>query len=504
MATATFEKPANHADLDDNCSDEKTPVYFSLAPKADLNKDEDNRFKYYYEHLSSVFANPELRNIALIGKRGAGKSSIIRSFDTTKQTSSEATDQQNSNNRKFLYISLTDFSDADNSVTVDASDIRKKLEYSLLCQVLSRCDEYDLRNSSIKGIPLDQRKLRPIRYTWFCVTMLLVMGLVFENRFGALLASFGVPTIWRIRLHAFGYVVAFILLVGGFLYYRRKQPESMKLKRLFFKVSNIEAEVVPSNECYCLDQYRFEIVHILDQIAEKIDRTVVIEDMERCGNPDVARQIMTRLRELNALVNTHRKSKHQAINSKDDYTPIRFMYALSDDLLGYEERTKFFDTIIPVIPFVNKMNSCERLKAELKSYSIVPTEKFEALLDQLSPHLTDYRLMRNILTEYFLLRGYCKMVGPQHLAASNSDVESRIFAVAVYKCLFPREYQESITDSKSEEFSVPGRKKAKDLYNLSRIFSEPIDPNNPALGKWLDKKTFELILQSNNTQISSQ
>ena len=54
------------------------------------------------------------------------------------------------------------------------------------------------------------------------------------------------------------------------------------------------------------------------------------------------------LRELNNLLNND-----EAINHK----PIVFVYAVRDDIFSKEDRTKFFDFIIPVIPIVNATNS---------------------------------------------------------------------------------------------------------------------------------------------------
>ena len=45
---------------------------------------------------------------------------------------------------------------------------------------------------------------------------------------------------------------------------------------------------------------------------------------------------------------------------------VVFIYAIKDDMFKDEERTKFFDFIVPVIPYINATNSGEILRGLLK------------------------------------------------------------------------------------------------------------------------------------------
>ena len=75
-------------------------------------------------------------------------------------------------------------------------------------------------------------------------------------------------------------------------------------------------------------------------------RIVFFEDLDRLN--DIS--IFVHLRELNNLLNNDDSIKEK---------PIVFIYAVKDDIFTKEDRTKFFDFIIPVIPVINSTNSGE-------------------------------------------------------------------------------------------------------------------------------------------------
>lgn len=75
-------------------------------------------------------------------------------------------------------------------------------------------------------------------------------------------------------------------------------------------------------------------------------RIVFFEDLDRLN--DIS--IFVHLRELNNLLNNDDSIKEK---------PIVFIYAVKDNIFTKEDRTKFFDFIIPVIPVINSTNSGE-------------------------------------------------------------------------------------------------------------------------------------------------
>ena len=67
--------------------------------------------------------------------------------------------------------------------------------------------------------------------------------------------------------------------------------------------------------------------------------------------------IFQKLRELNTLINSSNQVKQS----------VKFIFAIKDDFFSdYEERTKFFDYIVPIIPISSNANSNETIWDRLK------------------------------------------------------------------------------------------------------------------------------------------
>jgi hypothetical protein len=140
---------------------------------------------------------------------------------------------------------------------------------------------------------------------------------------------------------------------------------------------------------------------------------VIFEDLDRFEQTE----IFTKLREINLLINQSKSIKEHVV----------FIYAVRDDIFKENERTKFFDFIIPVIPIVNFSNSSEILqkKREKESYSFS-----KELVDDVSIFLGDMRLLFNVTNEYHIYQ--------KSLNANLS--QDQLFAILVYKNLYPSDF----------------------------------------------------------------
>ena len=268
------------------------------------------------------------------------------------------------------------------------------------------------------------------------ILALLVCVLRYDEQFDMLqwmASEYGkMPYEW---IHMGLYAITALMTLGLGAYLFSRKPGFFQLRKINLKTPTVETEVGPSEEVYCLDKYRFDLVYILNQIADKIGYTVVIEDLELVGDC-CAEVIVSKLRELNLMINTHRREQYRNGESflsrlhrgfrnwwsrftdqkkaEDDHQsdetrmkgikkcakPVRFVYAISDETFDEEERTKFFDTILPLTPALNAKNAYEQLRNCFVGEAGMSAPKADAFISKLSKAVTDYRMLNDIMTEY--------------------------------------------------------------------------------------------------------
>ncbi|WP_341275851.1 hypothetical protein [Lactococcus lactis] len=104
---------------------------------------------------------------------------------------------------------------------------------------------------------------------------------------------------------------------------------------------------------------------------------------------------------------------------------------MKDDLFDEnKDRTKFFDLIIPVIPYLNAKNSYEQLKLLFsKTYNIS-----DNLVYLLSFYIDDMRLLLNIYNEFVVYKN------ERQNPAFNED--DKLLSLVVCKNLFNKDYED--------------------------------------------------------------
>ena len=125
------------------------------------------------------------------------------------------------------------------------------------------------------------------------------------------------------------------------------------------------------------NRYMDDIIYLLDSSGCDV---VVIEDLDRFERLDVVEGLW----EINNLVNSKRRKRK----------PIRFFYLVRDDMFTSADRAKFFDLIIPVIPFMDKSNAADVLAPELAKVGIGVELSF---LNELSLYLSDPRVLDDVV-----------------------------------------------------------------------------------------------------------
>ncbi len=385
--------------------------YLKLTPNAGID------ISSYDEAFNYAFQNSDIRNIAITGSYGSGKSSLIESYK-----------KKHGEKHSFMQISLARFHGNDEESTQDSEkessgtklSVEAILEGKVINQLIHQVPPRKIEQTSFK-VKHTIRKRDIILPTAAIVLFILCMGPIFySEQLVDWIASFSNKAIntallghglWQ-WIQLISGVTAIALL--SYLVY--KLVKMQKYKNLFKKinVNGNEIEIFENQDDSYFDKYLNEILYLFENIEQDV---VVFEDLDRHDSVE----IFERLHEINNLINIKKENK-----------PIRFFYLVRDDIFLSKDRTKFFDFIIPVVPVVDSSNSYTRLSSFLKAGNSANglDEKF---LQSLSLYIDDMRILKNICNEYSI---YLVTINTTEL---NKD---KLLAMITYKNMFPGDFSE--------------------------------------------------------------
>lgn len=378
----------------------------------------DADISVYKEAFDFIFENEDIKNIAVSGSYSAGKSSILESYKA-KHT-----------NLKFVHISLAQFRipeqddvESTDSVNDQTKEIIKEsiLEGKILNQLIHQIPSETIPQTNFRV----KKDIKNLRISTMVVSIFIssILYLVFSSGIANYVNS--LPDNWvRFILSPltsqYTIILAVILSITGMVTLIFSIIRAQKSKNIFRKISlqGNEIEIFEETEDSYFDKYLNEVLYLF----EKVDADVIVfEDMDRFD----ASRIFERLREVNTLVNIHRKKE-----SGDNTVILRFFYLLRDDIFVSKDRTKFFDHIIPVIPIMDSSNSYQQFLKVLKAAEII--DRFDqSFLQRLSLYVDDMRILKNIYNEF--------VVYFNRLNITDLDC-NKMLAIITYKNLFPRDF----------------------------------------------------------------
>lgn len=365
----------------------------------------ENEFTY----TSAIFwalRNKNIKNIAITGSYGSGKSSIIKTF------------KKKYKQFDYLNISLATFEDIIEVVEstpkkkeqkLERDELNQKIELSILQQMLYIEKSKTLPNSRFKRIRnLKTRNL----YLNTLFGFLTLFGYVFLFHKELFLKVCLTSEFFIVNTDKLEVISGILILVGIFYLIKSFTKTFSDFK---FSKINLKGDVELNREISdnsILNKNLDEIIYFFERTNYNV---VFIEDLDRFREPE----IFTKLREINLLVNL----------SKQVNNHIVFIYALKDEMFVDGNRTKFFDFIVPVIPVINSSNSYGILSDKLKDYKID-----EILLDDISLYIDDMRLLKNIINEFKI---YFEKLNNE---AKIDLIPNKLFSFIIYKNLYPEDF----------------------------------------------------------------
>lgn len=375
--------------------------FSSLAPRI-LSEEE---FSPYVEEFDFVFSDANIRNIALAGQYGAGKSSVMRTFAQRDAKAHEP--------HHFLFVSLASFDEdgadkEDGNVDLDSEVVEKKI----LLQLVHQLDGKEAPKS---------RFSRTVDASKCCDLLTAIEAVAFVALSIVLLRWYGKP---EISGPLFSRVVPCALLWLGilvaFVYKMIRSGSFVSLVRKL-KVGNFEIDLEGDKNETPLDKYLDDLVYLINGSGYDV---IVFEDLDRFGSVS----LFQKLREINTIANATRKGTSTPL--------LRFFYLVRDGLFpDARDRTKFFDFIIPVVPFVDPSNAEAILATRLSDNGVEIDQTF---LYQLSLFIDDPRVLDDIVNEFL---HYKQAVLPKDKGRLNVDDYDRLLAMIAFKTVFPRDFE---------------------------------------------------------------
>lgn len=362
----------------------------------------------YEDGLNFVFENKDIRNVAITGPYGAGKTSLIETYKAKYP------------DINCIHISLAHFTSEkkEDDPSIDES----VLEGKILNQLLHQIDSNRIPKTNFKV----KQKVSRLQVTKNTISLLIfsivILYILLFNSWVTYISQLSpgwLKDLLKFSLNhellLFSGILAFLILGKGVYDLIIIQSNRNIFKRLNLQGNEIEI-FEESNESY-FDKYLNEVLYIFENSDAD---AIIFEDIDRYN----VSQIFGKLREINTLVNSKRLIK----GSK----PIRFIFLLRDDVFISKDRTKFFDFILPVVPVIDGSNSYEQFLEHFKHEN--PTEFFDnKFLQGLSLYIDDMRILKNIYNEFLVYKNRLNTIELNH---------NKLLALITYKNIFPKDFSE--------------------------------------------------------------
>lgn len=359
-----------------------------LTPKTDITE------SIYFDAIDYALKNEYVHNIAISGPYGAGKSSIIHSYINKRKTDkiSIVEDKYQIND---ITISLANIKVDSNQTDRTSVDV---VEYAILEQLFFHKSCEKLPHSQFSRIKC-LSKWNLIMYILYTLTCFSFVFLWYNQN--------------TLNLNIPGYLalLVFSLLLSVAVYKILPIIRNLSIRKISLATASIEVNDGKGQSV--LNKHLDEILYFFQQTNTNV---VVFEDLDRFDNID----LFVKLREINYLINNSESIEHNVV----------FIYALRDDIFQDKKlRTKFFDFLVPIIPYVDGTNAVDKLYTELKCEGIS-----SKLCDILSYYIGDMRMVYNIINEFQIYKTF---------KSSEAEFDiNKLLAIVAYKNCYPKDFAE--------------------------------------------------------------
>ncbi len=351
--------------------------------------------------------NKDIKNIAITGLYGSGKSSLWKTFHREKEKIIS---------KKIIEISLINFSTSNKKHPYTKKTTETTLEKSIIQQLVYSQSGIELKHKE----STKQFLLTTLFSSIIFIFLALSIPLINDTLFSILKLELEKCTYTN-----FIYIFFFLLILYSIIFLLIKKTSNCFIS----KICLMDIEISLESKKSPFKEYLNEIVDFFEKTK---CNCVIIEDLDRFNFIE----IFTKLRELNIQINNNSAIKDT----------VKFIYFVKDDILSKYERTKFFDIIIPVIPQLsvnNAANIVKRTLTNLNKKRDLTINLSDAYLLSIQDYLEDFRLTKSVINESFIYKSEILSYYQKIEEKSNHKIklsDEKIFSLILYKNLYPRDF----------------------------------------------------------------
>ena len=387
----------------------------------------------YLDLLERALRHPDTRSVALTGSYGSGKSSVLRALGG-----------QWWDRRVITELSLSTL-DPDLAPDVQAKnpaekEMSNRIQKELVKQLLYRLPTSKTPRS---------RFPRASTPSWIAGPLVGLAGLALSAAIWTAVTLAGWQPALTKRIEEVGWNslwfwvgVTVALIVATLVAWRLLAGRYAV--RAGLRAGNLTVSLEPSSSSY-FDQYLDEIMYFFQTSKTRV---VLIEDVDRFGDAVV----FDTLRALNTLVNSSRQVGRRVV----------FVYAIRDSVLGKigakktskkvpgpvkpassidrANRAKYFDVIIPMVPFVTSDNARDLMMQVMKPHVAGPESEgiSPALIRLAARHVADMRTLWSVRNEFEVHLDRLLTSAPNAMPGINKDI---ILALVLLRASSPDAYE---------------------------------------------------------------
>lgn len=498
-------------DTECHYNDEKSRPYFNYAPIDLSNDHSDPSFQEQFRQLDFYLQDQKVKNLAIFGAFGSGKSSLIETYFNSRKF------RRKESSNSVIYISLPDFEYENNTSEsqqnnfyhkkqeeINKSGSEQNLNNQDTCKIKRKGNEksykldivtveneiirqiiYSKINKNIPISVISNLKFDKKFVTKFCLLIFCFVFFYIQLKYND---NFNVNHYLQFSCYSTAAFICFFYFVHFVINWLF---QSFKLSNVSFQSNGVSVEH-KSKSCL-FDSYIDEITYLFEESKCKY---VVFEDLDRTDNYEV----LTHLRNLNQILNNDPRCK-DCFSIKQ--RKIVFIYVVNSSIFKISNETvKFFDASINVSPVVSSTNSWQFLinfRNNLYFYyekgkdpNSFKHEFFSKhLLDDqfliaISRYLKDLRVVKEIFNDY---QNVIEKIGWLFLQISDQNLRKKLvvqcFSFALFRCILTKEY-DNLNINKGATYNLLNRKyecqnlepfeiENKSFYEL--FFNDSIDLN---------------------------